>query len=75
LTDREHDAERGRGRDVEDGEREGDTGKAVADRRDHRPGEEQTEVALAQGAKALAQRHRHAGRVVAAPCGMSSVEG
>ena len=59
LTNGEDDAERGGRADVEHGEGERDPGDTVADRGDHRPGEEQPEVALAEGAEAVVERDRH----------------
>ena len=59
LADGEDDAERGGRPDVEHREGERDPGQPVADRGDHRPGEEQAEVALPEGAEAVVERDRH----------------
>ena len=59
LADGEDDAERGGRPDVEHREGERDPGHPVADRGDHRPGEEQAEVALPEGAEAVVERDRH----------------
>ena len=59
LANGEDDAERGGRADVEHREGERDPGDPVADRRDQRPGEEEAEVALPEGAEAVVEWDCH----------------